>query len=84
MIPQLHPLKLFSENCPIRAISVIETSNPNISFKITPVNTSKEAEEDNPEPFGIFPVSYTHLDVYKRQTVLSADHSAASVFQFFF
>ena len=55
IIPQFTPLKLFSENWPISARSWFVTSKPKKSFKINPVNTSTDAEEDNPEPFGIFP-----------------------------
>ena len=35
---------------------MLKASNPQRSFAITPVRTSRDAEEDKPEP-----VSYTHL-----------------------
>ncbi len=66
IIPQLTPLKLFSENCPIKASSWFDTPSPSISLRIYPVTTSTEADEESPEPFGIFPFN----NISKPQLIL--------------
>lgn len=56
MIPQLHPLKLFSEYWPISARSVMERSLiSNRSVRITPVRTSRKQKRKVQNRSGYFP-----------------------------
>ena len=62
---------LINEGIPVEEISRLCDVHAAV-FRDAPVS-------DSPERIFTYPVSYTHLDVYKRQAVMSAEIRGASL-----
>ena len=53
------PINLFSASWEYLTISTVSIPKLNVSFNITAINNSSDAEDERPAPFGMFP--YTNI-----------------------